>query len=247
MRNYIRPAAIFLVALLFLFSIFAKYKTKADFGLPGSAENSEEKPQSTLAEASRPASDIRIGLQAGHWKNGELPDELANLRQYGGGTSGGGKSEWEVNLAIAQNAAKILRDNGYTVDVLPATVPADYQADLFVAIHADGNADSSVSGFKVASPWNDPTGKGAELANDLEKIYGGATKLKVDPNVTRDMRGYYAFNYRRFEHSISPNTPAAIIETGFLTDPSDREIIADQPEKAASGIARAVETYLKSA
>lgn len=52
-----------------------------------------------------------------------MPDEFENLKRTGGGTSGGGKTEWEVNLAIAEVAAEMLRAKGVTVEILPATIP----------------------------------------------------------------------------------------------------------------------------
>ena len=101
----------------------------------------------------RPDGPPRVGLQAGHWKAQELPDELQRLRERGGGTSGGGKAEWEVNLAIVEETAFLLRAQGIVVDILPATIPKAYWADVFIAIHADGNTNPNVSGFKVASAY----------------------------------------------------------------------------------------------
>lgn len=209
--------------------------------------NNNDKNQNLTSTWQRPPGPLRIGLQVGHWKSGELPDELKNLREYGGGSEGGGKAEWEVNLAIARDTAKLLEEKGFVVDILPATVPPNYWADIFIAIHADGSTNPSVSGFKVAAPWRDPTGKSEQFASELQTVYGALTKLRIDPNVTRNMRGYYAFNYHRYEHAISPNTPAVIIETGFLTDPSDRNILISHPEKAADGIAQAVLSYFNRA
>jgi hypothetical protein len=67
----------------------------------------------------------------------------------------------------------------------------------------------------------------------------------IDPNITRNMRGYYAFNSRRYEHSIHPMTPGAIVETGFITNASDRRIIVNNPKKSAEGIANAILLFLK--
>lgn len=192
----------------------------------------------------RPPGPLRVGLQAGHYQNSELPDELSNLRERGGGTRGGGKAEWQVNLSIAEATAKLLEPHGIVVDIIPATVPTAYVADLFIAIHADGSTEPSVSGFKVASPRRDRSGKGAELVALFEGVYGEATGLRLDPNVTRNMRGYYAFNYRRYAHAIHPMTPAIILETGFLTNPSDQRLLISNPGRAAEAIADAVLTFL---
>jgi N-acetylmuramoyl-L-alanine amidase len=40
-------------------------------------------------------------------------------------------------------------------------------------------------------------------------------------------------------------TPAAIVGTGFMTSPSDREIIADNPELVAAGIADGIIDFLR--
>ena len=42
----------------------------------------------------------------------ELPDELQRIRERGGGTNSEGKKEWEVNLAIVEKVAFLLRNQG---------------------------------------------------------------------------------------------------------------------------------------
>ena len=181
-----------------------------------------------------------VGLQVGHWKNNELPDELERLRKRGGGTRGGGKAEWEVSLKIAREAAIILQDQGIVVDILPATVPPSYWADVFIAIHADGSGDPQVSGFKVATTWRDYSGQGRNFVSLLEQEYQKATGLRIDQNVTHNMRGYYAFNWRHYEHAVHPMTTAVILETGFLTNPRDRSLLINNFQKPVQGIVQAV-------
>src|SRR5205823_5086813 len=96
-----------------------------------------------------PPGPRHVGLQAGHWLNDEVPPELGRLQ---GGSSGGGKAEWEVNLDVAQRTAALLQATGVQVDVLPATVPPHYRANLFLALHADGDPAGQANGFKVARP-----------------------------------------------------------------------------------------------
>jgi N-acetylmuramoyl-L-alanine amidase len=57
------------------------------------------------------------------------------------------------------------------------------------------------------------------------------------------MQNYYAFNFRRYQHALHPMTIAVILETGYLTSASDREVIVAQPERAARGIVAAVQAY----
>jgi N-acetylmuramoyl-L-alanine amidase len=77
----------------------------------------------------------------------------------------------------------------------------------------------------------------------LEERYGKETGLKQLPTVTRRMQNYYAFNFRRYEHALHPMTIGVIIETGFLTSPTDRRVIVDDPERAARGIVEAVKAF----
>lgn len=68
--------------------------------------------------------------------------------------------------------------------------------------------------------------------------------------MTIGMRGYYAFSFRRFVHTLSPFTPSAIVELGFLTNPRERELLADHPEYWAGildlGIARFLSDFDRS-
>ncbi len=187
-----------------------------------------------------PAS-YRIALQAGHWQSYEAPDELARLRSNG--TRGGGMEEWEVTLRIARLAAERLEALGYEVEVLPATVPPGYRADLFIAIHADGFHSPAASGFSISPPRRDATGQGAAFAEVLAGEYREVTGLR-HRQATRRMAGYYAFNNRRYRHAIDPSTPAVILEAGFLTSPSDQDLLIRDPDRAARGISQAVVRFL---
>jgi N-acetylmuramoyl-L-alanine amidase len=199
-------------------------------------------PEVASAPTRRPGPP-RVGLQVGHLQAGELPDELEQLRDSTG-ARGGGKEEWEVNLDIARRVAARLEAQGIVVDILPATVPPEYMADAFVAIHADGDSSGSASGFKAAH-GRGRSSRDPRLVQLLYEEYGRATGLPEDPQITRNMRGYYAFSYRRFQHAVSPLTPAAILETGFLTSAQDRRILLAQPDRAADGIAGAILRFLE--
>ena len=198
-------------------------------------------PIPTPDEWEPPDGPVRIALQAGHWRAHEAPRELSGLRDNG--TSWRGTAEWEANLAIARRAGAMLEEMGYEVDVLPAVVPPDYRAHLFISIHADGSNDSNASGYRVAAPRRDATGRASLVVDLLEKSYGDATGLRLLPDVTRRMRSYYAFNYRRYEHALHPMTIGVIIETGFLTSARDRRVIIDDPDRAAQGIVEAVTAF----
>lgn len=184
----------------------------------------------------------RVGLQAGHWQTENMPDELARFRTATGANAGG-YSEAEVNLDIANRTAELLRAKGIEVDVLPAFVPPRYDADVFVALHADGSSDTWRRGFKVATPWRSSPAS-EMLGAALTESYGRGTALPWDDTITRNMRGYYAFNFGRYQHAISRTTPAVILELGYLTNDEDRAFLTQQPDVSAAAIASGIERYL---
>jgi len=245
---------LFIIFMLVFFAgivIYLGYDFKLNVptsGAPPYGESSEDVPEVSKSFEEvwvRPEGPAKVGLQAGHWKNSELPDELEKLKGSTG-SSGGGKAEWEVNLAIAEEVASILKQQGIEVDILPATVPKDYFADVFLSIHADGNLNPAISGFKIARSWRDYTGKATRLVDILYNSYRKATELPQDLNgVSRNMRGYYAFSWWRYDHAIHRMTTAAIIETGFLSNYSDRNFLINNTEKVAKGIADGIIEYLE--
>ena len=198
-------------------------------------------PIPTPEEWRAPDGPVRIALQVGHWRTDEAPRELSGLRRNGANWNG--LAEWEVNLEIARHAGAMLEELGYLVDILPAVVPPDYRAHLFIAIHADASNDRGATGYRVAAPSRDATGRASRIVDLLNRTYGQVTGIKRLPTVTRRMRNYYAFNFRRYEHALHPMTIAVIIETGFLTNAADREVIVAQPELAARGIVEAIAAF----
>lgn len=189
-----------------------------------------------------PSGPRRIGLQAGHWLTELVPEELQRL-EHATGASGGGVPEWRLNLDIANRAAAILRRHGYQVDVLPTAIPSGYLADVFISLHADGDANGIARGYKAAhgsrrGPYED------QLVRVIMEEYGRATGLPVDPMVSRNMLGYYAFSWSRFSSTAAPHTPAAILEMGFLTSAADRALLLAQPDVVATGVVNGVLRFL---
>jgi N-acetylmuramoyl-L-alanine amidase len=68
------------------------------------------------------------------------------------------------------------------------------------------------------------------LVDCVSNKYQEATGLAFDPyTITYDMTRYHAY------YEIDANTPAAIIEAGFMLE--DRELLTERPEVVARGIA----------
>ena len=187
----------------------------------------------------------RVGLQAGHWLNDEVPPELGRLQ---GGASGGGKAEWQVNLDVAQRTAALLEADGIEVDVMPATVPPRYRANLFVALHADGDVAGVERGFKIARPgFSSIPAIDDRLVDVLQDAYAAETALpRDDEHISLRMRYYYAFNSRRYCHAVAPGVPQAIVEMGYLTSATDRQWLIGDPDRLARGLAEGITQFLRT-
>lgn len=115
----------------------------------------------------RPEGPLRVGIQVGHLDNDQVPDELRGLTNNRSGATGGGFNERDTVAVIADAVATQLRSAEIVVDILPTTIPPGYVADAFVSIHADGNSNGAVRGFKLAGPRRDYSGLSEDLVTAL--------------------------------------------------------------------------------
>ena len=69
-------------------------------------------------------------------------------------------------------------------------------------------------------------------------------RLPRSPHVSYNMTGYYAFNSRRYRHTVSQDTPAIILEMGYLTNPFERRFLTQRPEVPARGVALGLLSFL---
>ena len=187
----------------------------------------------------------KVGIQAGHWQTAQAPDELASLRGSTG-AAGDGWREVDVNLDIARRVVERLSQAGVQAELLPVTVPVQYQADAFVSLHGDVSNDASVSGYKAARNTSSliPETDDA-LLRAIKSAYAAATGLPEHPQtITRAMLRYYAFSTTRRQHVVAPTTPAVILEMGFLTNHADLSLLTQRPDAAAEGIAQGVLSFL---
>jgi N-acetylmuramoyl-L-alanine amidase len=173
---------------------------------------------------------LRIGIVSGHWGNdsGSVCDD--------------GLTEEQVNLEIAQRVMQTLKNDGFEVDLLKEFDERlkGYAAVALVSIHNDScqYINDQATGYKVAGASASPVpDKTSRLVACLTDRYARRTGLRFHYNtVTRDMTGYHAFG------EIDPNTPAAIIETGFLN--LDREILTKDTDKVAQGVSDGILCYI---
>jgi N-acetylmuramoyl-L-alanine amidase len=179
-----------------------------------------------------PRSGPLVGIVAGHSGNDS------------GAVCPDGLTEVFVNTTIAGYVQKDLRDQGIDVVVLKEFDPrlVGFKANALVSIHADScdYINNQATGFKVAASWSNPhPERSARLTACLRSRYATVTKLPLhSTSVTVDMSSYHAFG------EIDENTPAAIIETGFLN--LDRDILQNHPEIPAQGITEGILCFLRN-
>lgn len=175
-----------------------------------------------------------VGIVAGHWGNDS------------GSVCPDGVTEQQTNFEIAKRVAEILTAHDDRVDLLQEFDPRlnGYQADVLLSIHADScdaiDANPPATGFKVARsaasaiPNTEDT-----LVNCIKDNYARVTGLPFHANsITHDMTDYHSFR------EVNLDTPAAIIETGFLK--LDYNLIVNQPDIPARGIADGITCFINS-
>jgi N-acetylmuramoyl-L-alanine amidase len=159
--------------------------------------------------------------------------EVALIAGHKGNDSGtvcrDGLTEAEINLQVAKLVAEDLGREGIRAEILDEFDPRlrGLEAAALVSLHGD-SCQSDFSGFKVASQEGG-TAESEHLANCLWDKYEAATGLaRSYSTITEDMTNYHAFR------EIALETPAAIIELGFLKE--DRKLLTQEPERAAKGV-----------
>lgn len=201
------------------------------------------RPALVRSLANRLAGPVRVGLQVGHLDAALQPDELDSLR-YSTGGHANGIDEVDVNQAVVDALAARLASHGFQVDILPATVPPGYSADLVLSVHADSSLDEHRSGYKSAHLLPARNAREAILKVAVDRAMLAATRMRDDDrNVSGNMLHYYAFNNGRFQHSVAARTPALLVELGYLSNTGDLTLLT-QPDLLAEALEAGVLRYL---
>jgi N-acetylmuramoyl-L-alanine amidase len=202
------------------------------------SQQEQSLPEATLlpaGENAQPEEDVQLGIVVGHWGDENDPGSVCADQQL---------TELKVNQEIATLLEKALTEQGYKVTLLKEfdRQLAGFKALALVSIHADScdYINDQASGYKVAAAMGQQNqAESTQLAACLRSRYAQATGLKLhSTSITPDMTSYHAFD------EISPNTPAVIIETGFLN--LDQQFLTEQPELAARGILDGILCFLNN-
>lgn len=184
-------------------------------------------------------SSLLIGVVAGH----SGPNRTTGLPDPGA-VCPDGLTELEVNMAIAEEVVSMLNQTGFRADLLEEYDSRlhGYRAVAIVSIHADAclPINDSATGFKVAAALDTQVPDRAQrLVTCLVDRYARATDLSFHPtSITRDMTQYHTF------YEVDSETPAAIIEAGFLF--LDRDFLTGNPEIVARGIVDGLMCYVNN-
>jgi N-acetylmuramoyl-L-alanine amidase len=171
---------------------------------------------------------------------------------------GGANGEAEVALAIAKKTRTLLLRRGYRVamtrtgstfrygnggNVARAQFCNRRHAALMLRIHADGSTDASQHGVSTLYPafhrgWTDDIyGSSLRAAKAIQRSTVAATGGRdLGLSKRSDLTG---FNWS--------NVPAILVETGFMTNPSERRLLQSSAYqwKVARGFRAGVAAFTK--
>ncbi len=159
-------------------------------------------------------------------------------------------AEKDINLQIAGRVQKHLEDMGFGVLMVRETdeylakeeraETANYfEADAYVSIHQNTyeGSDKSVGGIETWYDGTDTTRDNERLARLIHQ-----ETIKSTGAVERELR-----DTAEFYVTGKTQMPACLIETGFLSNPQERELLgtAEYQEKIAEGIAQGISLYFR--
>jgi N-acetylmuramoyl-L-alanine amidase len=187
-------------------------------------------PRATASAGPTAPPPIRIGIVAGHWQHDS------------GAVCEDGLQEVDINLDVAQRVVALLTQSGFDAEILAEFAPelTNYQGTVLISIHTDSCSVPEATGFKVAhvSASVVPEAEDRLVACLIER-YNQATGLPFHKNsITFDMTEYHAF------YEIAPETPAAIIEIGFMA--ADRQFLTKKPDRVADGIVNGIKCFVEN-
>ena len=170
-------------------------------------------------------------------------DQGHNPKSPNTGAEGQGRREQDITYAVGQELAALLRQSGnYEVRLSRPTPTTQlgtsnsgslrartedanaWGADYFISLHTNAAESPSASGTEAfAYARGTPAFR---LAEDIADNVSEATGLRNRGAIVRP--GLYVLK--------KTNMPATLVELGFITNPRDSALMANQPELFARGV-----------
>lgn len=229
----------------------------------GEGETEAKEETEPASEAPKPASGGGrvVCIDAGHQRKQNSaqepvgPGASSTKMKVTSGTAGTttGVPEYQLTLAVAQKLKTVLQQRGYTVvmcreshdvdisNVERAQVANNAGAGAFIRIHADGANNASAAGASTLAPSaSNPycaniSSSSQALAKNVINSYCAKTGMKNRGMQIND--GMTGLNWSQ--------VPVTIIEMGFMTNPSDDQLMQTESfqQAAAEGMADGIDAF----
>ena len=154
------------------------------------------------------------------------------------GAIGNGLQECDVALKIGKRVKNYLEKIGIETELLQvdglseiAKTANESGADLFISIHCNSAATDTAHGTETFH-WN-----GSESGEKL----ASAIQYQIINSVGTANRGIKTANFAVLRLT---NMPAVLVETAFINNPSDANLLVEKEDEFARAIARGVTDYL---
>jgi N-acetylmuramoyl-L-alanine amidase len=148
-------------------------------------------------------------------------------------------TEAEINAQVTNLVAERLRRAGANVLILDEYDKRleGMRATVLLSLHVDSCIEAS--GYKATHHSESPIQAIEDrLVACIDQYYAAVTGLtRHAATITHNMTNYHAFN------RIHPQTPAAILELGFLG--GDRDLLQQRPYQVAQGVSDSLLCFLQ--
>ncbi len=235
-----------------------------------SENDPDEETEADAKEETEPAAETPkpangggrvVCIDAGHQRKQNSaqepvgPGSSSTKMKVTSGTAGTttGVPEYQLTLAVALKLQSVLQQRGYTVvmcrsshdvdisNVERAQIANNAGAGAFIRIHADGANNASAAGASTLAPSaSNPycaniSSSSQSLAKNVINSYCAKTGMKNRGMQIND--GMTGLNWSQ--------VPVTIIEMGFMTNPSDDQLMQTESfqQSAAEGMADGIDAF----
>ncbi|ACL76563.1 family 10 glycosylhydrolase [Ruminiclostridium cellulolyticum] len=211
------------------FGYYAEYKN-------GSLVFSMKNAPKISKSGSKPLKGLKVVLDAGH--GGSESGAIGPMGRYG-------LYEKQVNLGITLNARKYLQSLGATVVMTRTsdkTVSLNDRANLIRKEKPDIAVSIHNNSMDVTADYTKHTGLLVLYSKDSSKVVAGYIKDQLVADLKRRDDGY---RWQSLSVCTVTQSPAILIEGGFMSNPAEYEWLADYDNqvKIGNSVGKAIENW----